>query len=376
MSGGMTVVTFAKNTKERAPSLRTNLTRGGTCGDTAMQSNNSSPGTYRWRECGFVGEYQYVVTVRPLSMSSDQGTERWQLSPDQYQVDVVLYHAKHTHANGIRVDHQLDFLEDDQGISLSIREWLALLRVGLRDGAPVQDDNGALWAPSGVEVEVGDVILYGEDELPENKQPRSLIVKVRNVSDGTTLSFRLGAGWVGKGYESQFNRDVGCVVLDSSRDAASRALVAATKRECDAVDALRVGAEMLHNAVAFLDEHLGGEAGKGDTGKSNLGVRRGVSTPTKTVPPPVLRRFRTCLLESAQRMETIVASASGRAAATEMGEDEDMFGTDEAKDDDVTVKPEPDGDAEESKQALDLKRRKIAGGGLKLKASRPGSETE
>ena len=63
-----------------------------------MQSNNSSPGTYRWRECGFVGEYQYVVTVRPLSMSSDQGTERWQLSPDQYQVDVVLYHAKHTHA--------------------------------------------------------------------------------------------------------------------------------------------------------------------------------------------------------------------------------------------------------------------------------------
>ena len=280
-------------------------------GTKAMPPSREPPPPcfYRWRECGFVDVYQYVVTVRPLD-EADRGlrpTERWQFEPDEYAVDVALRHGKHTHAGHSSVGSKMRMLEQDQGIALSVREYLALLRVGLRDGSPVPDDNGALWAPGGVTIEVAEL----EGEKHERKQNRELTVKVRNVADGTDLSFTLYARYAGEGYEpmNPTRCTLGVEPLNSA-DATSRALRAASRRERDAVDALRNGAEALRNAVAFVDAHLGGGTRGVGGNDGNIGFETsrnnslagGTPTKTNTGPPPGLKRFRLGLEESASRM--------------------------------------------------------------------------
>ena len=101
------------------------------------------PPAYRWRQCGLAASrdvvteavapeaWEYVVTVRPVV--EDDASKPWTLSADLYAMDVVLRHeAEGSFADTMSMRDLLDFLESDQGVSLTVREALALLRVGTR----------------------------------------------------------------------------------------------------------------------------------------------------------------------------------------------------------------------------------------------------
>ena len=117
------------------------------------------PPAYRWRQCGLAASrdvvtdavapeaWEYVVTVRPVV--EDDASKPWTLSADLYAMDVVLRHeAEGSFADTMSMRDLLDFLESDQGVSLTVREALALLRVGTRRDHPGASDRSAAWAPS------------------------------------------------------------------------------------------------------------------------------------------------------------------------------------------------------------------------------------
>ena len=91
------------------------------------------PPAYRWRQCGLAASrdvvtdavapeaWEYVVTVRPVV--EDDASKPWTLSADLYAMDVVLRHeAEGSFADTISMRDLLDFLESDQGVSLTVRE--------------------------------------------------------------------------------------------------------------------------------------------------------------------------------------------------------------------------------------------------------------
>ena len=123
------------------------------------------PPAYRWRQCGLATSrdivtkavvpepWEYVVTVRPVV--EDDASKPWTLSADLYAVDVALRHeAEGSFADTMSMRDLLDFLESDQGVSLTVREALALLRVGTRAANhPGALDRAEALAPSRVAVE-------------------------------------------------------------------------------------------------------------------------------------------------------------------------------------------------------------------------------
>jgi len=161
------------------------------------------PPAYRWRQCGLATSrdivtkavvpeaWEYVVTVRPVV--EDDASKPWTLSADLYAVDVALRHeAEGSFADTMSMRDLLDFLESDQGVSLTVREALALLRVGTRAANhPGALDRAEAWAPSRVAVE------RAAGGHPENIQT-ALTVEVRALADDSLLTFtmpsqRLGA---------------------------------------------------------------------------------------------------------------------------------------------------------------------------------------
>ena len=153
------------------------------------------PPAYRWRQCGLApsretvakadSPWEYVVTVRPVV--EDDASKPWTLSADLYAVDVVLRHeAEGSFADTMSMRELLDFLESDQGVSLTVREALALLRVGTRAAShQVALDRSAAWAPSRVAVE------------PVDGASTALTVETRALADGSLLTFTMPSLRVG-----------------------------------------------------------------------------------------------------------------------------------------------------------------------------------
>ena len=154
------------------------------------------PPAYRWRQCGLAASrdvvtdavapeaWEYVVTVRPVV--EDDASKPWTLVADLYAMDVVLRHeAEGSFADTMSMRDLLDFLESDQGVSLTVREALALLRVGTRAANhPGALDRSAAWAPSRVAVE-----RVGERNSPAPSA--ALTVEVRALADESPLTFTM-----------------------------------------------------------------------------------------------------------------------------------------------------------------------------------------
>ena len=155
------------------------------------------PPAYRWRQCGLATSrdivtkavvpeaWEYVVTVRPVV--EDDASKPWTLSADLYAVDVALCHeAEGSFVDTMSMRDLLDFLESDQGVSLTVREALALLRVGTRAANhPGALDRAEAWAPSRVAIEraAGNRTNEGVQNIHT-----ALTVEVRALADDSDSS--------------------------------------------------------------------------------------------------------------------------------------------------------------------------------------------
>ena len=190
------------------------------------------PPAYRWRQCGLAASrdvvtdavapeaWEYVVTVRPVV--EDDASKPWTLSADLYAMDVVLRHeAEGSFADTMSMRDLLDFLESDQGVSLTVREALALLRVGTRAANhPGASDRSAAWAPSRVAVE-----RVGERNSPAPSA--ALTVEVRALADESPLTFtmtcrRVVAFAADPGPEGSARRTLQHKLAADAKDAAAR----------------------------------------------------------------------------------------------------------------------------------------------------------
>ena len=345
------------------------------------------PPAYRWRQCGLApsretvakadSPWEYVVTVRPVV--EDDASKPWTLSADLYAVDVVLRHeAEGSFADTMSMRELLDFLESDQGVSLTVREALALLRVGTRAAShQVALDRSAAWAPSRVAVE------------PVDGASTALTVETRALADGSLLTFTMPSLRVG----ALAAPGIGLPPLGIARrllqpklaaDAASagaRFGGAAAAREAEALDAALRCAEAARAAVSALEQHFSfGDAGS--AGPSRQNARKtslACSSPPRPAPPPAnARRLKRDAAEAAARVEALAAAAARRAAGEEMGADEDPrfrftgVGSLGHEDPRTTTASGHSGEKTDGgKNAVEDdadKRRRVGGGGLRLKA--------
>ena len=293
------------------------------------------PPAYRWRQCGLApsretvakadSPWEYVVTVRPVV--EDDASKPWTLSADLYAVDVVLRHeAEGSFADTMSMRELLDFLESDQGVSLTVREALALLRVGTRAANhPGALDRSAAWAPSRVAVErVADGNLSPVSPAPS----AALTVEVRALADESPLTFtmpcrRVVAFAADPGPEGSARRTLQPKLAADAKGAAARFGAAVAAREAEALDAARRCAEAARAAGSALEQHFGAELlhaanAKGVSQRSLAG-----GTPPRAAPPANVRKLKRDAADAAARVEALVAAAARRAAGEEMGADED-----------------------------------------------------
>ena len=303
------------------------------------------PPAYRWRQCGLATSrdivtkavvpeaWEYVVTVRPVV--EDDASKPWTLSADLYAVDVALRHeAEGSFADTMSMRDLLDFLESDQGVSLTVREALALLRVGTRAANhPGALDRAEAWAPSRVAIE------RAAGNLNEGVQNihTALTVEVRALADDSLLTFTMPTQKVGaleahpEGSARQKSVLRSKLLADATR-AGARFGAATAAREAETLDAARRCAEAARAAVAALEQHFGGAgsssgrnadahatAGPGPAAKKSLAG----GTPPRAAPPANVRKLKRDAADAAARVEALVAAAARRAAAEEMGADED-----------------------------------------------------
>ena len=295
------------------------------------------PPAYRWRQCGLApsretvakadSPWEYVVTVRPVV--EDDASKPWTLSADLYAVDVVLRHeAEGSFADTMSMRELLDFLESDQGVSLTVREALALLRVGTRAANhPGASDRSAAWAPSRVAVErVADGNLSPVSPAPS----AALTVEVRALADESPLTFtmpcrRVVAFAADPGPEGSARRTLQPKLAADAKGAAARFGAAVAAREAEALDAARRCAEAARAAVSALEQHFGAElphaAKESRKGVSQRSLAGG--TPPRAAPPANVRKLKRDAADAAARVEALVAAAARRAAGEEMGADED-----------------------------------------------------
>ena len=367
------------------------------------------PPAYRWRQCGLATSrdivtkavvpeaWEYVVTVRPVV--EDDASKPWTLSADLYAVDVALCHeAEGSFADTMSMRDLLDFLESDQGVSLTVREALALLRVGTRAANhPGASDRSAAWAPSRVAVErVGDL----GNLSPVSPAPSAaLTVEVRALADESPLTFtmpcrRVGAFAKDPGPEgSAYLRTLQPKLAADAKGAAARFGAAVAAREAEALDAARHCAEAARAAVSALEQHFGAELphAKGVSNAKGVSQRSlAGGTPPRAAPPANVRKLKRDAADAAARVEALVAAAARRAAGEEMGADEDPgfsgVGFFSVREDARAATggegaPGPGGekqnapslkekkaDAEKRPSDADKRRRVGVGGGLRLKA--------
>ena len=366
------------------------------------------PPAYRWRQCGLATSrdivtkavvpeaWEYVVTVRPVV--EDDASKPWTLSADLYAVDVALCHeAEGSFADTMSMRDLLDFLESDQGVSLTVREALALLRVGTRAANhPGALDRAEAWAPSRVAIE------RAAGNLNEGVQNihTALTVEVRALVDDSLLTFTMPCEKVGaleahpEGSARQKSVLRSKLLADATR-AGARFGAATAAREAETLDAARRCAEAARAAVAALEQHFGGAgsssgrnadahatAGPGPAAKKSLAG----GTPPRAAPPANVRKLKRDAADAAARVEALVAAAARRAAAEEMGADEDptFTGVGPAHEEhmrattDHAYKPygeAPRGEKRDvcgkadARNAADAdKRRRVGQGGLRLKA--------
>ena len=350
------------------------------------------PPAYRWRQCGLAASrdvvtdavapeaWEYVVTVRPVV--EDDASKPWTLSADLYAMDVVLRHeAEGSFADTMSMRDLLDFLESDQGVSLTVREALALLRVGTRAANhPGASDRSAAWAPSRIAVE-----RVGERNSPAPSA--ALTVEVRALADESPLTFtmtcrRVVAFAADPGPEGSARRTLQHKLAADAKDAAARFGAAAAAREAEALDAARRCAEAARAAVSALEQYFGDATAAG-SGRNAGSLAR--SAPPRPAPPPaVARRLKEDAEAATAHVEALVAAAARRAAGEEMGADEDprftglgpgleaartTAGGEGEKTDDGKAGKAGKAEAGPGSRSGDTdKRRRVGGGGLRLKA--------
>lgn len=359
------------------------------------------PPAYRWRQCGLAASrdvvtdavapeaWEYVVTVRPVV--EDDASKPWTLSADLYAMDVVLRHeAEGSFADTMSMRDLLDFLESDQGVSLTVREALALLRVGTRAANhPGASDRSAAWAPSRVAVE-----RVGERNSPAPSA--ALTVEVRALADESPLTFtmtcrRVVAFAADPGPEGSARRTLQHKLAADAKDAAARFGAAVAAREAEALDAARHCAEAARAAVSALEQYFDGAElphaanAKGVSQRSLAG-----GTPPCAAPPANVRKLKRDAADAAARVEALVAAAARRDAGDEMGADEDpgfsgvgLFSVREdaraatggegapgpgCEKQNASSLKEIKADAEKRPGDADKRRRVGVGGGLRLKA--------
>ena len=359
------------------------------------------PPAYRWRQCGLAASrdvvtdavapeaWEYVVTVRPVV--EDDASKPWTLSADLYAMDVVLRHeAEGSFADTMSMRDLLDFLESDQGVSLTVREALALLRVGTRAANhPGASDRSAAWAPSRVAVE-----RVGERNSPAPSA--ALTVEVRALADESPLTFtmtcrRVVAFAADPGPEGSARRTLQHKLAADAKDAAARFGAAVAAREAEALDAARHCAEAARAAVSALEQYFDGAElphaanAKGVSQRSLAG-----GTPPCAAPPANVRKLKRDAADAAARVEALVAAAARRDAGDEMGADEDpgfsgvgLFSVREdaraatggegapgpgCEKQNASSLKEKKADAEKRPGDADKRRRVGVGGGLRLKA--------
>lgn len=359
------------------------------------------PPAYRWRQCGLAASrdvvtdavapeaWEYVVTVRPVV--EDDASKPWTLSADLYAMDVVLRHeAEGSFADTMSMRDLLDFLESDQGVSLTVREALALLRVGTRAANhPGALDRSAAWAPSRVAVE-----RVGERNSPAPSA--ALTVEVRALADESPLTFtmtcrRVVAFAADPGPEGSARRTLQTKLAADAKGAAARFGAAVAAREAEALDAARHCAEAARAAVSALEQYFDGAElphaanAKGVSQRSLAG-----GTPPRAAPPANVRKLKRDAADAAARVEALVAAAARRDAGDEMGADEDpgfsgvgLFSVREdaraatggegapgpgCEKQNASSLKEKKADAEKRPGDADKRRRVGVGGGLRLKA--------
>ena len=369
------------------------------------------PPAYRWRQCGLAASrdvvtdavapeaWEYVVTVRPVV--EDDASKPWTLSADLYAMDVVLRHeAEGSFADTMSMRDLLDFLESDQGVSLTTREALALLRVGTRAANhPGALDRSAAWAPSRVAVE-----RVGERNSPAPSA--ALTVEVRALADESPLTFTMTCRRVVAfaadrgGPEGSARRTLQTKLAADAKGAAARFGAAVAAREAEALDAARHCAEAARAAVSALEQYFDGTGPRGSGHGAELphaANAKGVSqrslaggTPPRAAPPANVRKLKRDAAVAAARVEALVAAAARRDAGDEMGADEDpgfsgvgLFSVREdaraatggegapgpgCEKQNASSLKEKKADAEKRPGDADKRRRVGVGGGLRLKA--------
>ena len=289
-----------------------------------------------WRESGGIVTlgWHYLVEVTP---PADVECERWSLPARDYDVALTLHRApsppdapETAFTASFRLDALLDHVERDTGCALSVRDALLLLRLGLRGGAPVRDDDGSTWRQAFVDVETHPV---GIDPADASSNPTSnptpalghprLLVTVRNVTYATSTTLALPPPGVA------VRRGDASSASSATARALARSLAATRRRERDAVDALRTGARALRDAVRISDDAFaagdengfGNGGGGGARGRGGSGGLAGIS-PSRGAPPAGRRRWRAEAVRAAAEMEAAVARADAIAKGREIGEEE------------------------------------------------------
>ena len=278
-----------------------------------------------WRESGGIVTlgWHYLVEVIP---PADVECERWSLPARDYDVALTLHRApsppdapEAAFTASFRLDALLDHVERDTGCALSVRDALLLLRLGLRGGAPVRDDDGSTWRRAFVDVETGTNPTSNPDS--PSGHPR-LLVTVRNVTYATSTTLALPPpGAAVRPGDASFAASTTIRALAAS-------LAATRRRERNAVDALRTGARALRDVVRISDDAFAGdEDGSGNGGgvaRSGRGTSGGLAgiSPSRRAPPAGRRRRRAEAIRAAAEMEAAVARADAIAAGREIGEEE------------------------------------------------------
>ena len=367
------------------------------------------PPAYRWRQCGLAASrdvvtdavapeaWEYVVTVRPVV--EDDASKPWTLVADLYAMDVVLRHeAEGSFADTMSMRDLLDFLESDQGVSLTVREALALLRVGTRAANhPGAMDRSAAWAPSRVAVE-----RVGERNSPAPSA--ALTVEVRALADESPLTFtmtcrRVVAFAADRGGPEGSARRTLQPKLAADAKGPPRARRGGRRARAEALDAARHCAEAARAAVSALEQHFDGAGPRGSGHGAELPFaanakesrkESGREHASRAAPPANVRKLKRDAADAAARVEALVAAAARRDAGDEMGADEDpgfsgvgLFSVREdaraatggegapgpgCEKQNASSLKEKKADAEKRPGDADKRRRVGVGGGLRLKA--------
>ena len=278
-----------------------------------------------WRESGGIVTlgWHYLVEVIP---PADVECERWSLPARDYDVALTLHRApsppdapEAAFTASFRLDALLDHVERDTGCALSVRDALLLLRLGLRGGAPVRDDDGSTWRRAFVDVETGTNPTSNPDS--PSGHPR-LLVTVRNVTyaTSTTLALPPPGAAVRPGDAS--------LAASTTIRALAASLAATRRRERNAVDALRTA--RARSETSFVSPttpspgtRTGRETGGGRAERPrNLRGFGGDQPFEARAPPAGRRRRRAEAIRAAAEMEAAVARADAIAAGREIGEEE------------------------------------------------------